>query len=62
MAQKSKVIGKNAGLIVVLVFQLWLAHALAYLAHEYAHSFVAWGLRCKANPLARNYGGLNWPR
>ncbi|HZD47803.1 MAG TPA: hypothetical protein VE178_03590 [Silvibacterium sp.] len=53
-------IWKNAGLVLLLVFQLWLAHALAFLVHEYAHSFVAWGLRCKANPLALNYGGLNW--
>ena len=60
MTRKSKAIWRNAGLIVVLVFQLWLAHALAYLVHEYAHSFVAWGLGCKANPLALNYGGLNW--
>ena len=50
---------KLATLIPVLIFQLWLTHALAYLAHEYAHSFVAWALRCKANPLALNYGGLN---
>jgi len=51
---------KLAILIPVLLFQLWLAHALAYLAHEYAHSFVAWALRCKANPLALDYGGLNF--
>jgi hypothetical protein len=45
---------------LVLVFQLWLAHALAYLAHEYAHSFLAWALRCKSNPLALHYGHLDW--
>jgi len=38
---------------------LWFTHALGYLIHEYAHSFVAWGLGWKANPLALNYGSLN---
>ena len=42
------------------VFLLWLAHALGYLVHEYAHSFVAWALGYKANPLALNYGHLSW--
>jgi hypothetical protein len=39
---------------------LWLAHALGYFAHEYAHSFAAWVLGYKANPLALNYGHLDW--
>jgi hypothetical protein len=41
------------------VFQLWLAHAIAYMMHEYAHSFTAWLLHYKTNPLALNYGGMN---
>lgn len=35
--------------------QLWAAHACVFFAHEYAHSFLAWGLGWKANPLALNY-------
>jgi len=42
------------------VFQLWLAHALGYLVHEYAHTLVAWAFGCKANPLALDYGRLNF--
>lgn len=38
--------------------QLWLTHALAYLAHEYAHSLTAFTLGFKSNPLALNYGHL----
>ena len=41
----------------VLLF--WLAHALGYLGHEYAHTFTAWALGYKSNPLALDYGRLN---
>ena len=41
------------------VVLLWLAHALGYLVHEYAHSFTAWALGYKTNPLALDYGRLN---
>jgi hypothetical protein len=30
----------------------WCAHTVGYLVHEYAHSFSAWTLGWKANPLA----------
>jgi hypothetical protein len=33
-----------------------LAHAVTYLAHEYAHSFCAWALGFMANPFALDYG------
>ncbi|MGR6328396.1 hypothetical protein ACU5AX_04975 [Sphingomonas sp. XXL09] len=33
-----------------------LAHAIAYLAHEYAHSIVAWALGWMADPFALDYG------
>jgi hypothetical protein len=33
-----------------------LAHAIAYLTHEYAHSFTAWALGWMAHPLAIDYG------
>jgi hypothetical protein len=39
----------------LLVVQLWAAHACAFFAHEYAHSFMAWILGWKSNPLALNY-------
>ncbi|WP_158749352.1 hypothetical protein [Acidobacterium sp. S8] len=50
---------ETPGFGLFFLFQLWLAHALGYLVHEYAHSFVAWALRYKANPLALDYGHLN---
>lgn len=46
--------------LVLLIAQLWAAHACAFFAHEYAHSFVAWLLRWKANPLALNYAHPTW--
>ncbi|MBB2202106.1 hypothetical protein HLH28_11085 [Gluconacetobacter tumulisoli] len=35
-----------------------LAHAIAFFLHEYAHSFTAWALGWKPNPLALHYGRL----
>jgi hypothetical protein len=35
---------------------LVVAHAVAYLTHEYSHSFMAWALGWMANPLALDYG------
>jgi hypothetical protein len=40
------------------VIQIWVAHAAGFFAHEYAHSFTAWLLHCKADPFALNYGHL----
>jgi hypothetical protein len=37
---------------------LWLLHAIAFFAHEYAHSCAAWALGWKTNPLALNYEHL----
>ena len=39
----------------LLLLQLWLAHAVVFFAHEYAHSFAAWMLGWKANPLSLYY-------
>ncbi|HTQ57718.1 MAG TPA: hypothetical protein VMI94_24790 [Bryobacteraceae bacterium] len=36
----------------------WSTHAGGYLVHEYAHSFTAWAVGYKADPLALNYGHL----
>jgi hypothetical protein len=45
------------GLLWLLAFvQHWLTHAIGYLMHEYAHSFSAWLLHAKADPLALDYG------
>jgi len=41
------------------VVLLWFAHALGYFLHEFAHSFTAWILGFKANPLALTYGHLS---
>jgi hypothetical protein len=41
--------------VALTIVQLWAAHAFVFFAHEYAHSFVAWLLGWKANPLALNY-------
>ena len=45
-----------AGLLALTTVQLWAAHACVFFAHEYAHSFVAWALGWKTNPLALHYG------
>lgn len=39
------------GLIIV-----WLAHHAALLPHEYAHSFMAWALGYKSDPLVIHWG------
>jgi len=44
---------------LVFVLLLWLAHALGYLFHEYAHSFTAWAFGYMRNPLALEYGHLS---
>jgi len=50
---------RTALIWLLAIFQLWLAHAIGFMVHEYAHSFTAWLLHFKANPLALNYGGIN---
>ncbi|GAB2687067.1 hypothetical protein GCM10027037_06500 [Mucilaginibacter koreensis] len=44
---------------LITVFMLWLAHALAFFPHEYAHAITAWLLGWKSNPLALNYGHVS---
>ena len=43
---------------LLVVALLWFTHALGYLIHEYAHSFTAWAVGYKANPLGLDYGHL----
>lgn len=47
-------------LLITPIFIL-LSHYLAVFPHEYAHSFMAWALGFKSNPLALIYGGTSWP-
>jgi hypothetical protein len=42
-------------LVAHTLFQMWAAHACVFFAHEYAHSFTAWLLGWKSNPLALHY-------
>lgn len=44
-----------ATLIPLVLLQIWLAHAVVFFAHEYAHTVVAWLLGWKTNPLDLNY-------
>ena len=50
---------RSASIWLLGLFQLWLAHAVGFMVHEYAHSLTAWMLHFKANPLALDYGHLN---
>jgi hypothetical protein len=45
-------------LVGYTLFQIWAAHACVFFAHEYAHSFAAWLLGWKSNPLALHYPRL----
>jgi hypothetical protein len=51
---------KKLGLALITPFFVLLAHYSAMLPHEYMHSFVAWLLGDKSNPLALTYGGTSW--
>ena len=46
-------------ILLSLVFIL-LSHYLVVFFHEYSHSFVAWILGYKTNPLALGYGGTSF--
>jgi len=43
---------------LITVGIILVTHAIAYLTHEFSHSFTAWALGCMAHPLALDYGGL----
>jgi hypothetical protein len=47
-------------LLIVTPFIMLFTHQLAVFPHEYAHSFTAWLLGFKTNPLALDYGGTSW--
>ena len=44
---------------LMLVWQLWVTHAIGFFVHEYAHATTAWLLGWKANPFALQYGHLS---
>lgn len=48
------------GLVLITPVLILLAHYAAMLPHEYMHSFMAWILGDKSNPLALTYRGTNW--
>lgn len=43
-------------LLVLTPLFFLVTHAIAYFLHEYCHSFMAWALGYKSNPLALDYG------
>lgn len=43
-------------LILLTPFFFYITHALAFFFHEYSHSFSAWILGFKDNPLILNFG------
>lgn len=47
-------------LILLTPLFILLAHHLAVFPHEYAHSFMAWLLGYKDNPIAIDYGRMSW--
>lgn len=52
---------KSSQLKIILLTPVFLllSHYLAIFPHEYAHSFMAWILGFKNNPLALTYGGTS---
>jgi hypothetical protein len=48
-------------LIILTPIFILLSHYLAVYPHEFSHSFMAWLLGYKNNPLAIDFGGTSWP-
>jgi len=48
----------DLGFTLMTIVIILVKHAVAYLLHEYAHSFAAWAAGYMPNPLALDYGGL----
>jgi hypothetical protein len=46
-------------LILLILLQWWLAHAIVFFAHEYAHATVAWLLGWKASPFDLHFPPLS---
>jgi hypothetical protein len=54
----SSISADNVMFAVLTCLAVILAHAAAYMTHEYAHTFVAWSLGWMPNPMALDYGSL----
>jgi hypothetical protein len=50
--------GNDLSFALMTVGIIIVTHAIAYLSHEFAHSFTAWALGHMSHPLALDYGGL----
>ncbi len=46
-------------LLALILLQWWLAHAIVFFTHEYAHSTVAWLLGWKASPFDLHFPPLS---
>ena len=51
--------GRDVAFAVLTVIMTLVAHALAYLTHEYSHSAVAWALGWMSGPFAIDYGSAS---
>jgi hypothetical protein len=49
----------HAGFVVSCLICILLAHYAAVLPHEYAHSFMAFALGYKSDPLVIHFGGTS---
>lgn len=49
---------ENLVFALATLFLVLVAHAIAYMTHEYSHSFMAWALGWMDDPLALDYGHL----
>lgn len=49
----------DVGFLLVTSILILMSHAVAFFAHEFAHSALAWGLGFMRNPLALDYGGTS---
>jgi hypothetical protein len=54
-------VGQAVVFVLATAALLWLTHAIAFFAHEYSHSFVAWALGWKSNPWIINFGHPDLP-
>lgn len=52
-------IAMHAGFVVTSLICILLAHYAAVLPHEYAHSFMAFALGYKSDPLVIHFGGTS---
>ncbi len=56
VVRRQAVSPRNMMFLLATCVGVIVAHAVAYMTHEYAHAFTAWALGWMANPLALDYG------